>query len=244
MAAKKKAKPASGSTAASAVCERCGGYGYYLDEGNIARPCDCGMYEQVVRRGSRVRNSGIPVRFMDKELDTFQHQKGDRTRAQIVQAARAYARSFRKDESEGLLLRGKPGSGKTHIAVGILKEVLRRGFTGHYTNFNDLLSRLRDSYNRGSLESEAELLAEMEESDLLVLDDVGAESATNWVRDRLYLIVNRRYESARALLVTTNCGEEQLRAHVGERTASRLYEMCSQDFPLFPDQDYRLANLR
>ncbi len=242
MTSKKKAKP-SGSTTAVAECERCRGYGHYVDEDNVARRCDCGLYERV-RTRYLLRNSAIPPRFIDKELDTFKYQKGDRARAQIVQAARAYARSFKKGEAQGLLLRGGPGSGKTHVAVGILKEVLRAGFSAHYTNFNDLLSRLRDTYNRDSPESEGELLAEMEESDLLVLDDVGAEAATSWVRDRLYLIVNRRYEAAKALLITTNCDEEQLRAHVGDRTASRLYEMCSQDFPLFPDQDYRRANLR
>lgn len=243
MTGRKKSSPTAGPAAAAAECDRCHGYGYYLDEKNIAHPCDCGLFEKV-RARSRLRTSGIPARFLDKELDTFAFDRQDRARAHIVQAARAYATSFGRGEHQGLLLRGRPGSGKTHIAVGIMKEILRRGFTVHYTNFNDLLSRLRDTYNRGSAESEGELLAEMEQADLLVLDDVGAEAATDWVRDRLYLIVNRRYEAALALLITTNCDEERLRNHIGERTASRLYEMCSQDFPLFPDQDYRRAMLR
>ena len=113
--------------------------------------------------------------------------------------------------------------------------------TGHYSNFNDLLSRIRDSYRPGAPgESEGELLSRIDEVDLLVLDDVGAEATTEWVQDRLYLIINRRYESAKATIITTNCDEGELSAKVGPRTASRLYEMCNQAFPQFPDQDYRI----
>jgi DNA replication protein DnaC len=172
-------------------------------------------------------------------LDNFQAAKGERELGEILKAARAYANSFNSSEPLGLLLRGIPGSGKTHIAVGIMHIVLQRGYTARYDNFSDLLSRIRESFSPDSDWSEAELLENVNKADLLVLDDLGAESTSDWVRDRLYLIINRRYESGRAVIITTNCDEHELSARVGERTASRLCEMCQVPFPPFPKVDWR-----
>ncbi len=237
-------KKHSGNGAAKsepAVCGKCGGYGYVVGDDGRAHRCDCGLIAQE-NESRRAMASGIPPKFWSKDFSNFAAR--DASRKAIVKAARSYASSFTQDEEEGLMLRGMPGSGKTHIAVSILKEVIRRGFQGYYANFNDLLSRLRDTYNQSSHQTEEQLLSLLENADLVVLDDVGAESISEWVRDRLYLIINRRYESARATIITTNCDEAELEARIGPRTASRLYEMCSSNFPPFPNQDYRKANLR
>lgn len=191
-----------------------------------------------------MREAQIPQRYAGKTFDTFRIGKGDRQRAAILESADGYARSFAQGESSGLILRGMPGSGKTHIAISILREVIGRGFSGRYWNFNDLLTRLRDTYREQSLLSEEELLTPADEADLIVLDDVGAENASEWVRDRLYLIVNRRYESAKATIITTNLDEAELEARVGARIVSRLCEMCDVKFPPFPAQDWRKANMK
>ncbi len=222
-------------------CPLCSGYGYMINEGE-AVPCTCGLLASKEIQ-ENARSAGLPRRFAKKSLATYKAAKNDRTRQHILKAAQSYSTAFSKGEEQGLLLRGKPGSGKTHVAVGILKEVIRRGYSAHYANFNDLLSRIRDSYREGSSQTEGELLSLVDYVDLLVLDDVGAEVTTDWVRDRLYLIINRRYENAKATIITTNCNEEELEERIGMRTASRLYEMCSSDFPPFPEQDYRKAHL-
>lgn len=223
-------------------CPLCGGYGYTVDEQGLARACACGVLQR--RQGiAAARRSGIPQRFATKDFGNFQAARGDRIRENIRKAAYSYASTFERT-NEGLLLRGITGCGKTHIAIAILREVMARGFTGQYANLNDLLSRLRDSYSEQSGETEGGLLEEVDSVDLLVLDDVGAESATDWVRDRLYLIVNRRYENGRAVIITTNCDEAELEQRIGARTASRLYEMCGHDFPEFPREDWRRANFR
>jgi len=226
-----------------AECPKCAGYGYVIGADDVARPCDCDV---LLRRGARGRidTAGIPERFREKSLSSYKAAKGDRQRAAIVDAARSYATTFGAGEERGLILRGMPGCGKTHIAVAILREVVARGFHGHFANFNDLLSRFREAYGDNASTTEAELLSPLEEADLLVLDDVGAESMKDWGRAQLYLIVNRRYERARATIITTNYNEDEFERHVGLRTSSRLYEMCSMDFPPFPDQDWRKANLR
>ncbi len=66
----------------------------------------------------------------------------------------------------------------------------------------------------------------MNASRLLILDDLGAEKPTEWVRERMYEIVNQRYEWMRPIIVTSNLSPAQLAKQVGQRVASRLMEMC------------------
>ncbi|MCC5876023.1 MAG: ATP-binding protein [Candidatus Sumerlaeia bacterium] len=219
------------------------------DKARVARPCDCGLLERV-HGADRARGARIPPRFSRKDFENYsidapQGGKSSaasaKARKEILAVAEAYARGFNTDEREGFILRGPTGCGKTHIAVAILKAVIRRGYTGVYFNFTDLLSRIRDSYQEDGTETEGALLNIVDSCDLLVLDDVGAERASEFVRDRLYLIINRRYENARPIIITTNLDDDEMRERVGERTASRLCEMCAIPFPPFPAQDYRRA---
>lgn len=224
------------------ICQLCRGYGYYLDEEGYALRCNCNTIGSRAF-ATRLESSGIPSRFLTKDFTNF-NAKGDRPRQQILQAANAYATGFSREEPQGLILRGKTGSGKTHIAIAILKEVMKRGFSGYYANFNDLLSRMRDTYTPGTTPmTEGLILGEVDKADMLVLDDLGAEALRDWMRDRLYLIINRRYEGGKATIITTNCNEAELEAHVGPRTFSRLCEMCDWNFPTFPNQDFRRANM-
>ena len=81
--------------------------------------------------------------------------------------------------------------------------------------------------------------------DLLHLDDVGAERQTEWVLEQLYSIVNTRYEDQRAIVVTTNLQPDELAAQIGERTVSRLIEMCGDPLPLFgADRRRELPDVR
>lgn len=191
----------------------------------------------------RLEKARIPKRFLEKTLDSFKPARGSK-RKDVLAAARSFVQSFNFKDGvpRGLLIRGIVGCGKTHVAVAILKEVIAKGYTGLYYNMVDLLSDIRATYDNRSPLSESELLEELNEPDLLVLDDLGAEKSAEWVNDRLYLIVNRRYESARPILVTTNLTEEELTKKLGERIVSRLREIC-EGLPPFPDEDYRRAHM-
>jgi len=224
------------------ACPKCQGIGLVFGPDGSAEKCECNYWDNVKFR-ERHRRARIPVRFSRKTLSTFQAAKGDAVRQRIRQHAKAYADQFSPGEDRGLLLRGCTGCGKTHIAVAILIEAIRGGSTGLYQNVTDMLDELRRSYQRDADPSELGLLEEISNVDLLVLDDLGAEAITDWVRDRLYLIINRRYESALATIITTNSSDAELAERVGPRIVSRLYEMCDP-FEEFPAQDYRAAHMR
>jgi DNA replication protein DnaC len=130
---------------------------------------------------------------------------------------------------------GDVGTGKTTLAMLVSKAALAAGRTTAIYSLPRLLNVVRDAI--GSDEGKLELLDRLATVDLLHLDDVGAESSTDWVLEQLYSIVNTRYEEERSLVVTTNLDPEQLAEQIGERTVSRIIEICGDPLPLFgPDQ--------
>jgi DNA replication protein DnaC len=112
-----------------------------------------------------------------------------------------------------------------------------------------LLAQLRDTYQDDSRYSLNELIDRLSAVDLLHVDDVGAEQTSSWVLEQLYTIVNTRYEDGKAILLTTNLvtkdGDDALREQIGERTVSRIYEICGDAKPMFgPDRRLEAGFLR
>ena len=106
--------------------------------------------------------------------------------------------------NKGLLLHGRHGVGKTHLAVAILKEVIRtKGARGFFYETRELLKLVRDTYAGGDA-TEMEVLRPVLDADLLVLDDLGAEKTSEWVQETLGLVVNTRYSERRPTIFTTN----------------------------------------
>ena len=193
----------------------------------------------------RLENARIPPRFLGKTLENFLAERNARRKA-ILGDADSYVRSFNFDTAppSSLLLRGGVGCGKTHVAVAILRAVIAKGYRGLYYNMVDLLADIRRTYSDDHAIDEAEFLDDLLAPDLLVIDDLGAEKTTEWVNDRLYLIVNRRYDAERPLLVTTNLMTiEEMEQKLGKRITSRLCEMCQLPFPEFPDEDFRKKHM-
>jgi DNA replication protein DnaC len=193
---------------------------------------------------ARLDQARIPAKFAGKTFENFV-TKGSARRKEILQAAKSYvdAFNFKNGPPRGLILKGVIGCGKTHIAGAILQAVIRKGYTGLYYNMVDLLSDIRSTYSDHSPLSEHELLQDVNEPDLLVLDDLGAEKTSGFVTDRLYLIVNRRYECCRPILITTNLSLAELEEKLESRIVSRLCEM-SELVETFPAEDYRKTHMR
>jgi DNA replication protein DnaC len=144
----------------------------------------------------------------------------------------------------GLLITGSIGVGKTHLAVGILQAlVAERGASGLFYDYRDLLKQVQNSYNQKVAATEMEVLRPVFETEVLVLDELGAAKPTDWVWDTVAHILNTRYNDRRTTIITTNYAnmpplaadssgpraavrEETLGDRIGERMRSRLQEMC------------------
>lgn len=190
--------------------------------------CDCWRGDLTKRLMAEAR---IPPRFARAELETFEHDMD--TQRAAWRKATAFVESFPVVE-RGLLLYGRHGVGKTHLAIGILKACVRsKGARAFFFETRELLRLVRDTYNRSVEETEMEVLQPLLAADLLVLDDLGAERTSEWVQETLGLVVNTRYNANRPTIFTSNLVDSpdntdprSFTFQLGARTRSRLIEMC------------------
>jgi len=158
----------------------------------------------------------------------------------LIREVRTYVRHIgeRLAEGRGIWFVGGVGTGKTTLAMLISKAAMEADRTVAIYSLPRLLALLRETYDDDAEFSLNQLIDRLCSVDLLHIDDVGAEQSSPWVLEQLYTIINTRYEDGRAVLVTTNLGDDDLRAQIGDRTVSRLHEMC-ETYPL-DGEDQRL----
>jgi DNA replication protein DnaC len=201
------------SEVTSVLCPECGGSGWVLvPDGGAGRARACSCRRQQIN-SSLIEAAGIPERYAHCKVSSFVTASPDPgERDQLLQArsaAQLYVDQFLKEgggyRDSGLLFVGPSGTGKTHLAVGILKELITRyGVRGRFVDFNSLLYQIQATFDPGSPESKRQILDPLTESDVVVLDELGAQQPTPWVRDTLYLIINQRYMRRRPTLFTSN----------------------------------------
>jgi len=211
----------------------CDGTGWILDEAtNSAAPCKCRPQRISVRR-ARSLSGVIPKRFQGVSFDRPPVTEMDRN---VVREVRRYVDSIDShlDAGRGLWLTGDVGTGKTTLAMLVSKAALEKKRSVAIYSLPRLLAEIRTTYDDGAQHSYTDLIDRLAEVDLLHVDDVGAERTSDWVLEQLYAIINARYEDGRAIVVTTNLPYDELKGQIGERTASRLAEICGgEPLPLF-----------
>lgn len=131
-----------------------------------------------------------------------------------------------------LFISGPLGTGKTGIAYGLARLLIERGTGVLIWYVPDLLEAIKASWNDPSIQSEHEILDEATAAPVLVLDDLGSETATDWSIGTLALVVDRRYREERTIIATSNLSPGGLLGHMrndnGRRIVSRLNEMCEE----------------
>jgi len=235
---------------AAEVCPLCAGSGWKpvpgTPDGGVTR-CDC----QLRARGdAMIAAARIPKRYEHCELSNFttDFPGADRSIALAHITALRFVQEFDPRDGAGLLLIGGIGTGKTHLAVGIVKELIAaRGGACLFCDYRELLKQIQNSYNDSVQATELQVLRPVFEAEVLLLDELGAVKPSEWVWDTVSLILNTRYNDNRATIITTNFAdepaatvirsssssparaatrEETLGDRIGERMRSRLHEMC------------------
>jgi len=143
----------------------------------------------------------------------------------------------KEDDAKMAFLCGPPGTGKTHMAVAKIRDGIERGARGAlFIVVPELLANMRDGFKDGSARG---VLDQAKYAKFLVLDDLGAEMATDWVRDTLYMLINNRDNGLRPTVVTSNLNPGEIAASHHERLASRLASGLVVDTS--GEKDYRIG---
>lgn len=174
---------------------------------------------------------------------TFNSFSSER-RGKIYEVAKQYADDFTPQTDIGLIFFGKVGTGKTHLAVAIARHVIEQKQIGaRVARTIELLADIRRTFSEHDgyrAENESDLIHKLAYVPLLVLDDLGAEKISDWVKEVFYRIIDQRWLEQKPIIVTTNLDLKELEEKIGERVVSRLAGMC---VPIaIQNHDYRIEN--
>lgn len=253
-----------------AICPLCEGKGFKTISTNrgVRRvaPCDC---QKTARTAALTSKADFPRQYDHCTLDNFDVKF--RSSTQSLTRALLTARKFVEHypiEKEGMLFWGGCGTGKTHLAIAILKELIQgKSVSCLFRGYSALLKQIQGTYSRQDIGdenagpglTEYSILRDVTEAEVLVLDDLGAERSTEWALSMLYHVINERYNARLTTIITTNLPwadpeggppvekmskeqratrPETLRDRISERTYSRITEMCPVRIELI-GTDYR-----
>lgn len=232
---------------ASQICPLCNDTGWKQVEGGRVTRCDCRIQSQSGRFYTAAR---IPRRY---EHCTFANFRADFENAHpSIRKAQLKAERFVEDyplDKTGLVFVGPAGVGKTHLAVSIVRDlILKKSIPCRFYEYGQLLAEIRNSYNPTVAETEMQVLRPVLDTEVLVLDEIGAQRVSDWVWDTVSYVLNTRYNRELTTILTTNFPDappkdldepvdrfanpksvmrrETLGDRITERMRSRLHEMC------------------
>ncbi len=168
-------------------------------------------------------------RFSRRTFATFEERPGTEEALRLCRDLVDRYQAWR-EEGKGILLVGGVGSGKTHLAAACVRGLTAQAIPCLFVPVPEYLDRLRLSYRKDHQDTE-QVEHEAASVAVVVLDDLGSERSPSdergdWARERLYVLVNSRYEALRPTIITTNCDRDALEARLGARLVDRLDEMC------------------
>jgi DNA replication protein DnaC len=209
---------------------RCDGSGWIEEADETARACEC-RERRIAQARTRGVRTILPTKFQGVGFDRppIADMARDPQWRTVVQQVRAYLDALDTNiaDGRGLWFEGDVGTGKTTLAMLVSKTALQAGFSVAIYSLPQLLARIRRTYDGEAGElSYLGFFRRLTSVDLLHIDDLGAEKSSDWVLEQLYAIVDERYAANRSIVVTTNLEHPKLIEQIGERTVSRLAQIC------------------
>lgn len=162
-------------------------------------------------------SSNMGVRFAKRTFDTFDTSNDPNAYARCYH----YSKHYTDTERNSLILIGKCGTGKTHLAAAIANALLDKGIPVLFDTYSGHLHKLRMDMDNNTHYRE-----KMQNIDMLILDDVGREKVTEWSQSTMFDVINYRYEHMLPIVITSNYESNQLADYFGAAVWSRLCEMC------------------
>jgi len=216
------------------------GYGYPADYSDIRYTCpkcaDTGfdgtdmcvcMKTLLVKEG--LKSAGLDKLFETQSFDTFSlsyysfDERVYNLMKQYLSICRDYAESFNEKTVENLLFCGGTGLGKTHMSTAIAGRVIEKGYDVCYNSAQNIFNEYEaERFGRGNADMPIDT-GKYLSCDLLIMDDLGAESANQFTVSVLYNIINTRVVAGRPMIINTNLTHEEVRRKYSDRIASRIF---------------------
>jgi DNA replication protein DnaC len=208
------------------VCPLCGGLGFVREDVPVGHPhfgqlfpCRCKLAEIEQQRLERLRALSNLDHLARMTFETFLPDAPGLSVDQAASLRLAFdsARQYAARPEGWLILLGGYGCGKTHLAAAIANQAIERGRAVLFVVVPDLLDHLRATYSPNSLVSYDERFEEVRNADLLVLDDLGTQSSTPWAQEKLYQLLNYRYNARLPTVITSNHSLEDIDLRIRSR---------------------------
>jgi len=219
------------------ICPICNGAGFLRMDAPVGSPnfgrmidCRCKLDERRINARRRLHQFGELHAFREKTFETFDPRV--RGTADAFQAALDFA----ENPGGWLVLMGGYGCGKTHLAAAIANYALHDlNMAPIVAVVPDLLDYLRTTFGPDTETSYDERFSAFRGADLLILDDLGTENTTPWAREKLFQIINHRYNEQLPLVVTTNLHDfdrmdARVRSRLSDRQLAAHFKIDAEDF--------------
>jgi len=205
-----------------------------------AIPCVCQRDERAGIIAKRMREmSGLTDEILQRfKLEKFNVDRVcPREQREMVQDCLGRCYEFGADPRGWLVLVGPYGVGKTHLAYGIVNQLLKNKIGVYASTSPDMLQVLRQGYGEeGEYERRLKTFRDVA---VLVIDDLATERGTDWAIEQMYSVINHRYEAGMPMVVTTNVHPEAAEGRIEPRIVSRLLDWGLSDVRTLNLEDYR-----
>ncbi|MEN8222225.1 MAG: ATP-binding protein [Acidobacteriota bacterium] len=214
------------------ICNDSGWEKIEKDGRESLRKCKCQQYKSFIKRCEK---SNIPPKFIGSELSGLIVAENNKNLALVIKRMNNFVSDY-PGVQDGILLQGNTGVGKTRILCSIASEIIKKSHLSdlYYIDWNDMVREMKsgESHTFRDFSLINETITRMTQTNLLIMDELGASTPSQWVSDNIYYVLNYRYNRKKITLFASNYldetsdGSPTLRDRIGDRIRSRIYEMA------------------